>query len=127
MARRKTGGCKRGTPNEATARMREARAANKITVQMGGTSAETAQEFAGEALATLVEVTRDNRSSPAKRSRPWSRLCVTMPPKKRALPHQATAGGAGVCLQSVGPVELPSDAMPRATTVEDDPFGPGQL
>ena len=24
-------------------------------------------------------------------------------------------------------VELPSGAMPRATTLEDDPFGPGQL
>ena len=53
-----------------------------------------------------------------------------LPPKKRALPpatDQAPAGGAGVCLQSVGPVELPSDAMPRATTVEDDPFGPGEI
>jgi hypothetical protein len=26
---------------------------------------------------------------------------------------------------TVRPVELPSGAMPRATTVEDDPFGPG--
>ena len=47
-----------------------------------------------------------------------------LPPKKRALPpatDQATAGRAGVCLQSARPVELPSGAVPRATTVEDDP------
>jgi hypothetical protein len=56
-----------------------------------------------------------------------------LPPKKRALPpatdqalppatDQATAGRA----LSV-PSSSPSGAVPRATTVEDDPFGPGQL
>jgi hypothetical protein len=87
MARRKkTGGRKRGTPNKATARMREAKAKNKVAVQARarmreakaknkvavqarGTFAETAQQFDGEALATLVEVMRDQAASPSARVR----------------------------------------------------------
>jgi hypothetical protein len=65
--RKKTGGRKRGTPNKATARMREAMAANKVTVRMRGTFAETAQAFAAKALATLVEVMRDKTASPSAR------------------------------------------------------------
>jgi hypothetical protein len=53
---RKTGGRKRGTPN-------------RITIKMGGTFAETAKEFDGEALATLVEVMRDKAASPSARVR----------------------------------------------------------
>jgi hypothetical protein len=155
---RKTGGRKRGTPN-------------RTTIEMGGTFAETAKQFDAEAIATLVEVMRDKKSSPnarilaadrlldrahgraaapavephrepgfvplAERLKWYARrdeieaaeakLVQILPPKKRALPpatDQAPAGGAGVCLQSVRPVELPSGAMPRATTAEDDPFGP---
>jgi hypothetical protein len=64
-----------------------------------------------------------------------AKIVQMLPPKKRALPpatdqalppvtDQATAGRAGVCLQSARPVELPSGAVPRETTAEDDPFGP---
>jgi hypothetical protein len=53
---RKTGGRKRGTPN-------------RITIRMRGTFAETAKEFDGEALATLVEVMRDVTASPSARVR----------------------------------------------------------
>ena len=53
---RKTGGRKRGTPN-------------RTTIKMGGTFAETAKEFDGEALATLVEVMRDKAASPSARVR----------------------------------------------------------
>jgi hypothetical protein len=51
---KKTGGRKRGS-------------LNKVTVQLHGTFAETAKQFDAEALATLVEVMRDQKSSPNAR------------------------------------------------------------
>jgi hypothetical protein len=53
---RKTGGRKRGTPN-------------RVTIKMGGTFAETAQQFDSEALATLVEVMRDKGATASARVR----------------------------------------------------------
>jgi hypothetical protein len=132
---RKTGGRKRGTPN-------------RITIRMGGTFAETTKQFDGEALATLVEVMRDKSASPSARVRAAELVLDRAHGKAAPILEQprdpdfvplaerlkwyarrdAIEAAEGKVVQilppkTVRPVELPSDAMPRATTVEDDPSG----
>jgi hypothetical protein len=53
---RKTGGRKRGS-------------LNKLTIKMGGTFTETAQQFDARALAVLVTVMEDEAASPSARVR----------------------------------------------------------
>jgi hypothetical protein len=48
---------------------------------------------------------------------------VLLPPKKQALPS-ATDATDQALPPVTDPSSLPSAAMPRATTAEDDPFGP---
>jgi hypothetical protein len=149
---KKTGGRKRSTLNKATLRRREARAKKSaVVVEARETFAETAQQFEDEALGILVEVMRDKAAPPNARVRSSVEIIdrargkaapAAEPPHRDFVPlyerlnfyarEDAIAAAERKVVQiqppkTVRPVELPSGAVSRATTAEDDPFGPGKL
>ena len=85
--------------------------------------AEIILERAHGRTATVQNPTRDPDFVPLAERLKWyvrrdeieksAGKVVQLPP----VTDQATAGRAGVCLESARPVELPSGAVPRATTV----------
>jgi hypothetical protein len=130
------GGRKKGTPN-------------KLTAKLQAPLAKAAQQYDGNALQTLVAIMNDDTATTAARVRCAELILERAHGKPAYLqdPYrdpgfvplaerlkwyarqdaiEAAEGKVAQILppKTVRPVELPSSAMPRATTIEDDPFGP---